>query len=660
MKLNTIFCCCFLLSCSAISLYGQVPERKATILDHKDQIRIQKVTTLSSPHRETNLSITPDGQFLFFMSLRGGQPWSRSYMTFRGDSVYDGDIWYSQKVGGRWQTPRSMPYGINTGQGEDEPNISADGKTVYFQSWNTNWHLSGGPYYKARCTDGKTWGERQGLGGGITEFFRIMPATDGMTLSYDERRFIVAAGPDYDANMDIYMSKQSTYGWTYCKKLPISTPGDDRSVFLAADGKTLYFASDGYEGFGGLDIYKTTLNSDGTFGEVINVGAPFNTTRDDYGLILTADGNEAYFVRDGDIYFADLQLADERIKPDIIEYVHTLTGTVRDSASWRGLTSEVILLDARTKRVVKKVTTNTSGKYSIELPNKSRVYDQIIVCEGYPNTRRTITTETKGFNETYPSNFLLAKTPEKTEPQPQVIVQNQPPVKENPHPAPEEDHDQVPVISKVDTKPRTIETPTVIPQTPVETVEITDPYSFDGVAENNLILLLDVSASMRKPEKLPLLKDSFKKLLEHMRPEDQVSIVVYSGDAEVILDGISAARQKTISDAIENLRSGGGTKGRTALRKAYSIASRNFISGGNNRIILATDGYFEVDDLYSIAEKNASNAVYLSVFSFGKLNDDKVKQLQTLAEKGGGNYAGITAENVDLALLKEAKAVRKR
>ncbi|MDX2248277.1 MAG: VWA domain-containing protein [Bacteroidia bacterium] len=660
MKLNILLCCFFAFFVSVSSLKSQTPERKATILDHKDQIRIQKVTTLSSPHRETNLSITPDGQFLFFMSLRGSQPWSRSYMTFRGDSVFDGDIWYSQKINGRWQPPKSMPYGINTGQGEDEPNISADGKTVYFQSWNTDWFRTGGPYYKARCTDGKTWGEREGLGGGITEFFRIMPATDGMTLAPDEKRFVVAAGPDYDANMDIYMSKQSTYGWTYCKKLPISTTGDDRSVFLAADGKTLYFASDGYEGFGGLDIYKTTINSDGTFGEVINVGAPFNTTRDDYGLILTADGSEAYFVRDGDIYFADLQLADERIKPDIPEFVHTLTGTIRDSASWRGLTSEVILLDARTKRVVKKVTTTPAGKYTMELPNKSRVYDQIVVCEGYPNSRRTITTAVKTYNETYPSNFLLSKLPVTTQPEPQVIAQNQTPLPEPPQNHPTEDDPKVPVISKVEVKPRSVEEKPQVVQKPVETVELSDPYSFEGVAENNLILLLDVSASMRKPEKLPLLKDSFKKLLEHMRPEDQISIVVYSGDAEVILDGVSAARQKTISDAIENLRSGGATKGRTALRKAYNIAMDNFIGDGNNRIILATDGYFEVEDLYSTAEKNASNSVYLSVFSFGKLNDEKVKQLQTLAEKGGGNYAGITAENVDLALLKEAKAVRKK
>ena len=126
-----------------------------------------------------------------------------------------------------------------------------------------------------------------------------------MTISADEKKFIVAAGHEYDARMDIYMSKRTAYGWTYCKKLPISTAGDDRSVFLAADGKTLYFASDGYKGYGGLDIYKTTLNSDGTFGEVINVGKPFNTPQDDYGLILTGDGNEAYFIRDGSIQFAD-------------------------------------------------------------------------------------------------------------------------------------------------------------------------------------------------------------------------------------------------------------------------------------------------------------------------------------------------------------------
>ena len=633
------------------SLFGQ---RKATLLDHKDRIQLQRLDILNSRARECNLSITPDGKSLYFMSLRGGQSWSvPTYMTYQGDSVADGDIWFSQKVNGKWQRPKVMPMGINTARGEDEPNVSADGRRVYYQSWNALWQYNGGPYYVASLK-GKTWSKPKGLGGGIYEFFNFITATDGMTISPDEKRFIVAAGRDYDGNMDIYMSKKGVYGWTYCKRLAISTPGNERAVTLAADGKTLYFASDGYEGFGGLDIFKTTLNSDGTFGEVINVGKPFNTAADDYGLILTADGMEGYFLRDGDIYFADLKEADERIRPTMPEVNHTLTGTIRDSINWRGLSGEVILLDARSKFIVKKYSTNASGRYSIELPNLSKTYDQIVVVDGYPKARRRINVERKAYDETIASNFLLAKP--RPKPEPPVVVE--------PKPKPVEE--EKPVIAEVKPlpkeKPPKEETP-VLPApkpTPIPPKEDPKPdYSFDYVAENNLTLLLDVSASMRKPEKLPLLKNSLQKLLQHMRKEDQISVIVYSGETKIILDGVSAVQEERIMNAIKNLRSSGSTKGKNALRKAYRLAEENFIQGGNNRIILATDGYFDVSTLYGIAEKNSNKDINLSVFSFGKLPDSKITDLTRLAESGGGNYANITAENVDLALLKEAKAVQK-
>lgn len=659
-------CIGYIGTLSALFLMFQFPfflsaQREATLLDHKDRIRITRMDILNSRFREVNLSITPDGKYLYFMSLRGGQSWSQdTYMTFQGDSVADGDIWYSQRVGGKWQRPKVMPLGINTPQGEDEPNVSADGKTVFYQSWNSLWRFNGGPYYTASL-NGKSWSRPKGLGGGINEFFQYISATDGMTISPDRKRFIVAAGREYDGNMDIYMSKQSTYGWTYCKRLPISTPGNERAVFLAADGKTLYFASDGYEGFGGLDIFKTTLNSDGTFGEVINVGAPFNTKADDYGLILTADGMEGYFIRDGDIYFADLKEADERIRPTMPEVKHALTGTIRDSANWTGLEGEIVLLDARSKIMVKKIRTNRSGRYTIELPNANKYYDQVVIVNGYPKARRRIEVKKKAYDETIVSNFLLGKPQPK--PKPPIAAANPKPPTPTPKPTPKPSPkaQKEPDKPKVEPKPQPEPTPPPKPRPkPVPPKPEAKPdYSFDYVAENNLTLLLDVSASMRKPEKLPLLKSALEKLLKHMRAEDQISVIVYSGEARVILNGISAMREDHIMDAISGLRSSGATRGKAALKKAYRLAEDNFIRGGNNRIIMATDGYFDIPDLYNIANKNSRKDINLSVFSFGKLPENKIAELAELAEKGNGNYSSITRENIDLALLKEAKAVQK-
>lgn len=631
-------------------LLGQ--QKAALLLDHKDRIRTQKLDILNSPYRETNLSITPDGRYLFFMSMRGGREWSNSYMTFKGDSVFDGDIWYTEKVAGAWKRPRCMPQGINTRNGEDEPNVSADGRRVYFQSWNPLIEMTGGPYYKAERT-GSRWGRPQGLGGGITQFFKIYRATDGMSISPKEDLFLVAAGLNsYEAPMDIFYSRKTEYGWTYCKKLGLSTNGNERSVFIAGDGRTIYFSSDGYKGMGGLDIFKTTIQSDGTLGEVINLGAPFNTPGDDFGFILTKDGSEAYFVRDGDIYFADLTEADERMKPIVEKPQIVLKGIILDENTSKGVTADIILMDARSKRVLRKIQSGANGRYQLTLPNSNRIYDQIVVKNGYDRNKRRLTVSRSYQDETYNSDFILSKIP----------VEEIPPVAVVPPPPPEEkkeEEKEKPEIAVIDKKEKPIsKPPTVTPQPTPE--KVVDPYSFDGVAQNNLVLLLDVSASMRKPEKLPLLKESLSKLLNHLRAGDLISVVVYSGDAKVVLNGVSAGRKDAIIDAIGQVRSGGGTKGKTALRKAYKVAEENYIASGNNRIILATDGYFNVPSLYSIASKNLVGGINLSVFSFGKIPIGKKDELELLAKYGEGNYAQIERENVDFALLREAKAVRSR
>jgi len=467
------------------------------------------------------------------------------------------------------------------------------------------------------------------------------------------------------------MSKRTSQGWGYMKRLPISTDKDERSVFLASDGKTLYFASNGYGGLGGLDIFKTTLNSDGTMGEVINIGEPFNSPRDDYGFILTGDGKEAYFIRDGNIQFADLREADERIKPEVLIVNHTLKGSVKDSASWVGLKATVQLYNARTKQFVQQISTSSSGKYSITLANKDRVYDQVILVDGYPAKKRRITVKALTYSKTIPSNFLMGK-PQSEKPQIAEAKPQPKPQPPRPKPTPKEPVQEKPAEKKPKPAPKPIEqmgdlkgTEQKIAEKKIEApkakeVEVpVDPYSFEGVAENNLILLLDVSASMKRPDKLPLLKKSFAKMLGHMRAEDRISIIVYSGEARVVLEGVSAARKQTIEETIDRLRSSGSTKGKNALKRAYKLAEQYFIPGGNNRIIMATDGYFDVPSLYSIPERSSNQGVALTVFSFGKLKQSKIEELAELADKGKGNFANITRSNVDEALLKEAKAVMK-
>jgi hypothetical protein len=184
--------------------------------------------------------------------------------------------------------------------------------------------------------------------------------------------------------------------------------------------------------------------------------------------------------------------------------------------------------------------------------------------------------------------------------------------------------------------------------------------SLEGYANNNLVLLLDVSASMNAPHKLPLLKKSVKALLQLLRPTDQVSIVVYSGKAKVALEAVTGAETAKIEAAIDALHSDGGTDGNAGIRLAYKLANRHYLRGGNNRIVLATDGEFPVSqEVHEVVEANAGEDVYLTVFHFTPKQADSAV-LQQLAGKGRGTYTHITPENADARLLSEAQAKKAR
>jgi Ca-activated chloride channel family protein len=162
---------------------------------------------------------------------------------------------------------------------------------------------------------------------------------------------------------------------------------------------------------------------------------------------------------------------------------------------------------------------------------------------------------------------------------------------------------------------------------------------------SNLVFLVDVSGSMADQNKLPLLKQAFKLLVDQLRAEDKISLVVYAGAAGVILPPTSGSDKMKIKEALENLEAGGSTAGGDGIELAYKLAKENFLKNGNNRVILATDGDFNVGiasegELQRLIERKRKDGIYLSVFGFG-MGNYKDNNMETLADKGNGNYAYI-------------------
>ncbi|HEY0406392.1 MAG TPA: von Willebrand factor type A domain-containing protein, partial [Pyrinomonadaceae bacterium] len=161
----------------------------------------------------------------------------------------------------------------------------------------------------------------------------------------------------------------------------------------------------------------------------------------------------------------------------------------------------------------------------------------------------------------------------------------------------------------------------------------------------NLVFLVDVSGSMNEPRKLPLLKSALKMMVEQLSARDRVAIVVYAGESGLALPSTSGDRKSEILAALDRLEAGGSTNGGAGIELAYQLAQQNFIKGGANRVILATDGDFNVGttsegELVRLIEEKREGGVFLSVLGFGTGNV-KDSTMEKLADKGNGNYAYI-------------------
>ena len=167
----------------------------------------------------------------------------------------------------------------------------------------------------------------------------------------------------------------------------------------------------------------------------------------------------------------------------------------------------------------------------------------------------------------------------------------------------------------------------------------------ENLPASNFVFLIDVSGSMLGPTRLDLVKSSLKLLINNLREKDKVSIVVYAGAAGVVLPSTSGNDKQKIREALDNLTAGGSTAGGDGIKLAYKIAKQNFIKGGNNRIILCTDGDFNVgvssnEGLESLIEAERQNGVFLTVLGYG-MGNYKDSKMQILAQKGNGNHAYI-------------------
>ncbi len=189
----------------------------------------------------------------------------------------------------------------------------------------------------------------------------------------------------------------------------------------------------------------------------------------------------------------------------------------------------------------------------------------------------------------------------------------------------------------------------------------TEAIDFSETPDSNIVLLVDVSGSMYDENKLPLVKEAFGLLIDNLSEKDKVSMVTYASGVSVVCEGVSGDNKEEILTALNNLQAGGGTNGSGGIEEAYRIAEANFIKGGNNRVIIASDGDFNIgkssqSELSEQIQNEAKKGIFLSVLGFGMYNYSDTR-METLADDGNGNYAYIdTLHEAKKVLVQELSA----
>lgn len=358
-----------------------------------NNVIITNLSVLNSQYKDYASLLSADGSKMFFSSRR---PNTTGDIDPQDDQYFE-DIYFSQKDSTNWSPPVNVG-SLNTPGHDDAVGISADGNTLIL-------YKNGDLYYST--LRGDEWSQPKAFPKQINSNEIESSACfslDGATLY-----FVRGKSPDYFvSNGDIYMSKRDSSGkWSEAIKLPdnINSEYDEDGLFMFADGKTLYFSSKGHNSMGGYDIFKTTINTDGTFSDPENLGFPINTPNNDIYFVMEPNNRIGYYTSQKadalgytDIYqiFIKGKLflsSEDNLLASITEPINetnmeakvviVIKGVIIDQSTGQPIDAEILIVDNNTNQVIYSTTSNSqNGQYSVTVP-VGKNYGMVIRKDGY-------------------------------------------------------------------------------------------------------------------------------------------------------------------------------------------------------------------------------------------------------------------------------------
>ncbi len=368
---------------------------------------------INSKYDDYAPSITADGKTMVFTSRREDTRGGGVDNEFDGKYFEDIYITHLDERTGKWQEAEGIKGSLNSDAHDASLSISPDGNQIFVYKNIPDETRSGDIFVSLMNKTGK-WSTPRSVSENINSSYFESSASlssDGQTLYFVSER----AGKTTIGNGDIYRVKKiSKSEWGIPENLGgvVNTPDDEVSVYIHPDGKTLFFSSKGHNSMGGYDIYKTVLNTDGSWTKPENIGYPINTTNDDLHFVLTADNTTAYYSRNNgpnalgerDIYKIDMTKSGVMpVNKEAVEKIKDLIifkGDVIDNAMSQGIDADIIIADATTNEQIHKINSNTEGSYFCMLKSNKK-YTVTVSKEGFKpyieiidltiNTNSTIT-----------------------------------------------------------------------------------------------------------------------------------------------------------------------------------------------------------------------------------------------------------------------------